>query len=91
MKTEQDRKIGKARAFGRQVRDFTFPVRDRDFRTAAWPGTGGIIAQCVSVAKTPQGVAIRDTKDVTNKTLYFTPAEWNAFSQGMKAGEFDCD
>ncbi len=36
-----------------------------------------------------KGVAIRDTKDEAKTTLFFTPAEWDAFSRGMKAGKFD--
>ena len=84
-----ERAQAKARSLGQQVREFSFPVKDRDFRTSSW--TGGIICRCVQVAVTPHGVAIRDSKDVSNKTLFFTPQEWQAFSLGMKAGEFNCD
>ncbi len=48
-----------------------------------------IITWCVSVAKTSQGVAVRDTKDKTKKTLFFKPDEWRAFVKGVKNGEFD--
>ena len=32
---------------------------------------------------------MRDTKDPAKKTLYFSHAEWNAFTDGVKANEFD--
>lgn len=48
-------------------------------------GCGGC---CVEVATNIPGVvALRDTK--TGTTAQFTPAEWAAFTAGVKAGEFD--
>ena len=44
---------------------------------------------CVAVAITPSVVAVRDTKDAGKVTLLFTPNEWEAFTKGVKAGEFD--
>jgi hypothetical protein len=32
---------------------------------------------------------IRDSKDPDGPRLYFTPAEWHAFTRGMKDGAFD--
>lgn len=66
---------------------FAFPVKDEEFRTSSW--TGGIIARCVMVARTPEGVAVRDTKDESKTTLFFKNDEWDAFLKGAKAGEFD--
>jgi Domain of unknown function (DUF397) len=34
-------------------------------------------------------VLVRDTKDREGPVLRFTPAEWAAFIDGAKAGEFD--
>ncbi|PIR57990.1 MAG: DUF397 domain-containing protein [Parcubacteria group bacterium CG10_big_fil_rev_8_21_14_0_10_38_31] len=48
-----------------------------------------IITFCVSVALTPDGVAVRDTKDSSKRTLFFTHGEWKAFVKGVKEGEFD--
>ncbi|MBP2704348.1 DUF397 domain-containing protein [Microbispora sp. RL4-1S] len=44
---------------------------------------------CVEVAFRPDGVAVRDSKDRQGPRLWFTPAEWDAFRNGMKAGNFD--
>jgi len=44
---------------------------------------------CVMVATKPEGVAIRDSKDGTKKTLFFSHDEWGAFLRGAKGGEFD--
>jgi hypothetical protein len=46
--------------------------------------------QCVEVADNLTGVvAVRDSKDQTGPALVFTPGEWHAFVEGVKAGEFD--
>ncbi|MET8149380.1 DUF397 domain-containing protein [Actinoplanes sp. NPDC049668] len=46
---------------------------------------------CVEVATNLTDiVAVRDTKDNgSGPVLLFTPAEWDAFVGGAKAGEFD--
>lgn len=50
-------------------------------------GNGGA---CVEVADLPDGSrAVRDSKDRQGPTLLFTPAEWQAFVEGVKQGEFD--
>lgn len=50
-------------------------------------GNGGA---CVEVADAPGGGRyLRDTKDRAKPAHYFTAAEWHAFLQGAKAGEFD--
>ena len=45
--------------------------------------------QCVEVAIMSDGVAVRDTKDRDGGTQLYTPAEWRAFVDGVKDGEFD--
>jgi hypothetical protein len=47
-------------------------------------------SNCVEVAFLGGGrVAVRDTKDHgTGPVLVFTPAEWTAFVQGTRDGEF---
>jgi Domain of unknown function (DUF397) len=46
--------------------------------------------QCVEVANNLDGVvALRDSKNPSGSVLIFTPAEWAAFIEGAKAGEFD--
>lgn len=45
---------------------------------------------CVVVAELPDGnVALRDSKDENGPTLVFTPSEWEAFTAGVRDGEFD--
>lgn len=64
-----------------------FPVKDREFKKSDWSNPvcmGG----CVAVARKKQGVAVRDTKDITKTTLFFTHAEWTAFVKGVKDGQF---
>jgi len=69
------------------ARPFRIKVSDKDFKESRW--TGGIIARCVSVAITPEGVAVRDTKDKQKHTLFFRHDEWDAFIKGVKEGGFD--
>lgn len=64
-----------------------------DLAAAVWRkssrsnGNGG---ECVEVADLPDGSrAVRDSKDRSGPTLLFTPAEWRAFVEGVKLGEFD--
>ncbi|MEK7518676.1 MAG: DUF397 domain-containing protein [Patescibacteria group bacterium] len=44
---------------------------------------------CVLVARRGKVVGVRDSKDPRKKTLNFTAAEWRAFVQGVKVGEFE--
>jgi hypothetical protein len=44
----------------------------------------------VEVARFADGtVGVRDSRDRTGPFLRFTPAEWHAFVEGAKDGEFD--
>ncbi|GAB3208658.1 DUF397 domain-containing protein [Nocardia tengchongensis] len=46
--------------------------------------------ECVEVAFLDSGrVGVRDSKNPTDPALTFTPGEWDAFTQGVKDGEFD--
>jgi len=45
---------------------------------------------CVEVADLSGGHrAVRDSKNPTGPALIFTPAEWSAFTAGVREGEFD--
>ena len=47
-------------------------------------------SNCVEVADLPDGgVAVRDSKDPSGPVLRFTPGEWQAFTGGVRGGEFD--
>jgi hypothetical protein len=56
------------------------------WRTSTRSGANG---NCVEVAITDEGVAVRDTKDRSKPAHVFTRAEWDAFVGGVKGGEFD--
>lgn len=65
----------------------TFTVSDDDFRKSSWSKNNP--KTCVAVAITGEGVAIRDSKDQSNITQFYSHEEWRAFIQGVKSGEFD--
>lgn len=44
---------------------------------------------CVEVAFVDGAIAVRDSKNPGGPVLVFTPAEWDAFVDGAKDGEFD--
>ena len=45
--------------------------------------------QCVEIASTTSKIAIRDSKDPDGPILVYTPAEFKAFLDGARNGEFD--
>jgi hypothetical protein len=58
------------------------------WRKSSYSGSNG--GTCVEIADNlPSMVAVRDSKDPHGPALVFTPDEWQAFTAGMKAGEFD--
>lgn len=66
---------------------FNFPVNDQDFKKSSWSKNNP--KTCVEVAKKPEGVAVRDSKNPNGSILYYTHDEWSAFINGAKNGEFD--
>ncbi|WP_329084152.1 MULTISPECIES: DUF397 domain-containing protein [unclassified Streptosporangium] len=76
-----------------------------DLSNAKWQKssfTGSNGGNCVEVAELrnttdgpthkadhPDLIAVRDSKDPEGPKLFFTPAEWDAFVNGVKADEFD--
>jgi hypothetical protein len=56
------------------------------WRTSSYSGNG---QTCVEIAFLGDGnIAMRDSKDRGGSVLVFTPAEWDAFVNGVHAGEF---
>ena len=45
--------------------------------------------QCVEVMITDEGVAVRHSKRPEAGLIVYTRAEWDAFTGGVKDGEFD--
>lgn len=45
--------------------------------------------QCVEIASTIGKIALRDSKDPDGPVLVYTPAEFSAFLEGARNGEFD--
>lgn len=45
-------------------------------------------SQCVEVATLHSATAVRDSKDVDGPALTVAPAQWAAFTGGIRAGEF---
>lgn len=59
---------------------------DDDFRKAS----GTLMRRiCVMVARKDGAIAVRDSKDSSKATLIFNESEWDVFTKGVKAGEFD--
>jgi hypothetical protein len=57
------------------------------WRKSSRSGSSG---NCVEVADNlPGTVAVRDSKNPDGPALMFTPAVWQSFVEGAKAGEFD--
>jgi hypothetical protein len=44
---------------------------------------------CVEVAWSNGSYFVRDSKSAQSPVLNFTEAEWRAFAQGMRAGDFN--
>lgn len=44
---------------------------------------------CVEISSIIGKIALRDSKDPSGPVLVYTPAEWGAFLDGAKKGEFD--
>ena len=44
---------------------------------------------CVEIAETSDLIAVRDSKDPAGPKLVFTAPEWEAFTAGVRDGEFD--
>jgi hypothetical protein len=63
-------------------------LTNADWRKSTFSGSNG--GGCVEVARNLPGViAVRDSKDREGPALVFTPEEWRAFLDGVRAEEFD--
>ena len=64
--------------------------KDGKFRTSSFSNIDPV-PFCVSVARTGDGrMLVKHSKaPASAKPLEFTEAEWDAFTKGVKAGEFE--
>jgi hypothetical protein len=62
----------------------------RDFSVVRWKKSSrsGAGNNCVELADLGDHRAVRDSKDPGGPALRFTTAEWSAFTQGVRSGEF---
>lgn len=59
---------------------------DAEFRTSSFSNPNN----CVAVAFPQRGtILVRDSKRSDGPVLTFNSAEWSAFVEGVRAGEFD--
>lgn len=60
------------------------------WRKSSYSGSGGQQNGCVEVARYgPGAVAVRDSLDADGPRLVVTPADWQAFTGRVKAGQHD--
>jgi hypothetical protein len=65
----------------------TTPTHNLTWRKSSFSGTNG--GNCVEVAKTDEGILVRNSKRPDEGSIAFTRAELAAWIDGCKAGEFD--
>jgi hypothetical protein len=64
-----------------------FSVNNDDFIKSSWSKNNP--KTCVEVAVKSEGVAVRDSKNPDGPKLFFSNEEWDAFTKGVKSGEFE--
>ena len=66
-------------------------LSESERRNLAWRKAqcSTINGQCVEIASTPGKIVMRDSKDPDGPILVYTLAEFNAFLEGARNGEFD--
>ena len=61
-------------------------MRGDGWRRSSFCGSHGA---CVEVWDTGAGVYVRDSRHPDGWLLHFGTVEWKAFTEGVRAGEFD--
>lgn len=60
-------------------------ISGANWRTSPWSGPDG--GSCIQVAGLPGSIAVHDSKGPDGPALFFTPAEWAAFTARVKASQ----
>jgi hypothetical protein len=61
-----------------------------DLTGAVWrKSTHSCANGCVEVSFVGDQIAVRDSKNRNGTVLVFTSAEWRAFTEGVRGGEFE--
>jgi hypothetical protein len=71
-------------ASGRLAGDDAAAQSEAFWRKSTFSGLNG----CVEIAVLDGQIAVRDSKDRNGPILLFTHAEWDAFLNGVKSGQF---
>lgn len=56
-----------------------------DWHTSTFCAAGN----CIQVAEIDGSIAVRDSKNPQGPVLRYSPAEWQAFLDGVENGDFD--
>lgn len=60
-----------------------------EFHKSSFSSNNGSCVETSNCTCEGTNILVRDSKDKSGPVLTFTPAEWEAFVKGVKAGEFD--
>ncbi|MDI6098069.1 DUF397 domain-containing protein [Actinoplanes sp. NEAU-A12] len=69
-----------------ETKGMTINLADAEWRKA---GKSNATGHCVEVAFLENATVVRDSKNPSGQPLVFTGAEWDAFLDGAKKGEFE--
>lgn len=64
-------------------------IDEDGFKTTSFTRRCDISFSCVSVKREGARMFVRSTRDPSKTTLSFDRDEWDAFTNGIKAGELD--
>jgi hypothetical protein len=72
-----------------KIRKITLGASERESLSWLKAHSSSANGHCVEIASATGKIAIRDSKDPNGPILVYTPAEFRAFLDGARKGEFD--
>ncbi|GAA4976145.1 DUF397 domain-containing protein [Actinoplanes utahensis] len=60
-----------------------------EWRKSVRSGTGNCVEVALDLPQAPGHVAVRHSRKPENAVIVYTDAEWAAFTDGVRDGEFD--